>query len=202
MSPPSTLPRTSELLAGLANGSHGELIPFGRLLEGFGRRGFGVLLLAVTLPTFIPLPVGVGAVTGSLMALIGLQMLLMLHQPWLPKAVRRRGMRRETYARFLRRIRPWLERVERISRPRLTMLSERRIANVVTGTLVLANGLLLSLPIPFTNYGFGILMLLFSMAVIERDGAMMLVAWTLGTASVVAALLLSEQVWQLVTGWL
>lgn len=200
--PPDSLPRTSELLADLANGGDGDLIPFGRLLEGFGRRGFGVLLLAVTLPTFIPLPVGVGAVTGPLIALVGLQMLLMLDQPWLPKAVRRRGMQRDTYARFLRRTRPWLERVERISCPRLTGFSERRIANVVTGALVLANGLLLSLPIPFTNYPFGVLMLLFSMAVIERDGAMMLVAWVLGTASVVAALLLSEQAWELVTGWL
>lgn len=201
MPPPAPLPRTSELLASLANGTDDDLIPFGRLLEGFGRRGFGVLLLAVTLPTFIPLPVGVGAITGPLIALVGLQMMLMLDQPWLPAALRRRGMRRDTYGRFLARTRPWLRRLERISCPRLTVLSERRIANVVTGALVLANGLLLSLPIPFTNYPFGILMLLFSMAVIERDGVMMLVAWVLGAAAVVAALLLSEQAWELVTGW-
>lgn len=200
--PPTQLPRTSELLADLAKGGDQQLIPFGSLLEGFGRRGFGVLLLAVTLPTFIPLPVGVGAITGPLIALVGLQMLLMLDQPWLPRALRRRGMQRETYARFLARTRPWLERIERISRPRLQGLSERRAANMVTGLLVLLNGLLLALPVPFTNYPFGALMLLFSMAVIERDGAMMLVAWVLGSAAVVAALLLSEQVWELVTGWL
>lgn len=201
MLPPAPLPRTSELLASLANGTEEDLIPFGRLLEGFGRRGFGVLLLAVTLPTFIPLPVGVGGITGPLIALVGLQMMLMLDQPWLPAPLRRRGMRRETYARFLARTRPWLQRLERISCPRLTVLSERRMANVVTGALVLANGLLLSLPIPFTNFPFGILMLLFSMAVIERDGVMMLVAWILGAGAVVAALLLSEQAWELVTGW-
>lgn len=200
--PPDPLPRTSELLDALANGDAGNIIPFGRLLEGFGRRGFGVLLLAVTLPTFIPLPVGVGAVAGVFIVLVGLQMLLLLPQPWLPAMVRRRGMKRETYARFLRRTRPWLQRMERICRPRLTALSERRAANVVTGALVFANGLLLMLPIPFTNYPFGILMLFFSMAVIERDGALMLVSWVLGTATVVAALLLSEQAWALVAGWL
>ena len=72
----------------------------------------------------------------------------------------------------------------------------------MTGLLVMLNGLLLSLPIPFTNYPFGILMLFFSMAIIERDGVMMLAAWILGVAAVVAAVLLSEQVWSMVTGWL
>lgn len=200
--PPSPLPRTSELLAELANGTGNDLIPFGNLLQGFGRRGFGVLLLAVTLPTFIPLPIGIGAVTGPLMALIGLQMLLTMPQPWLPRFVRRRGLRRETYGRFLARARPWLQRLERISTPRMSTLTESRVSNVLTGLLVLLNGLLLSLPIPFTNYPFGFLMLLFSMAVVERDGAMMVVAWILGSGAVVAALLLSEQVWDLVTGWL
>jgi hypothetical protein len=199
---PTPLPRTSELLAQLAEGDTNHLIPFGRLLQGFGRRGFGVLLLAVTLPSFIPLPIGVGAVIGPIMALIGLQMLLMMQQPWLPKFVRRRGLRRESYARFLARTRPWLERLERISCPRMTVLTEARPSHLLTGLLVLLNGILLSLPIPFTNYPFGILMLLFSMAIIERDGAMMLAAWILGTGAVVAALLLSEQVWTLVTGWL
>jgi len=196
------LPRTSELLAQLAEGTGNNLIPFGNLLEGFGRRGFGVLLLAITLPTFIPLPVGVGAVTGPLIALVGLQMLLMLGQPWLPRWIRRRGLRRESYARFLARVGPWLQRLERISRPRLTMFTESRGSHVMTGLLVVLNGVLLSLPIPFTNYPFGILMLFFSMAIIERDGAMMLVAWVLGTGAVVAAVLLSESVWAMVTGWL
>lgn len=199
---PSPLPRTSELLAQLAEGDTNHLIPFGRLLQGFGRRGFGVLLLAVSLPSFIPLPIGVGAVVGPIIALIGLQMLLTMQQPWLPKFVRRRGLRRESYARFLARTRPWLERLERISCPRMTMLTESRPSHLLTGLLVLLNGILLSLPIPFTNYPFGVLMLLFSMAIIERDGAMMLAAWILGTGAVVAALLLSEQVWTLVTGWL
>ena len=195
------LPRTSELLAELADGNGDTLIPFSRLLEGFGRRAFGVLLLAVTLPSFIPFPVGVGAVTGTLMVLVGLQMMLPMEQPWLPRFIRRRGLRRESFARFLVRLKPWLLRVERISRPRLTALSEAAPANFVTGLLVVLNGLLMSLPIPFTNYLFGVLMLLFSMALIERDGVMMIVAWILGAAAVVGALLLSEQAWDMVVRW-
>ena len=45
-------------------------------------------------------------------------------------------------------------------------------------------GVLLSLPIPFTNYLLGGLILLFALALLERDGAMMLVAWGVGIAAV------------------
>lgn len=40
------------------------------------------------------------------------------------------------------------------------------------------------LPIPFTNYLLGGLILLFALALLERDGAMMLVAWGVGIITV------------------
>ena len=46
-------------------------------------------------------------------------------------------------------------------------------------------GLLLALPIPFTNYIFGVLMLAYALALIERDGALMLFNWLAGIAAVV-----------------
>lgn len=196
--------RTSELLADLADGDDGTLIPFSRLLEGFGRRGFGVLLLAATLPSFLPLPIGAGAISGPLIMLLGLQLLLLRNQPWLPGAIRRRGFRRESFSRFLRRTRPWLERLERICRPRLNGLIVSAGAGLFTGLLLVLNGLLLSLPIPFTNYPFGILMVLFAVALIERDGVLMLVAWLIGLGAVIAAFFLSGEALEALrslTGW-
>ena len=46
-------------------------------------------------------------------------------------------------------------------------------------------GVLLALPIPFTNYVFGFLLLLFAFALLERDGALLLVAWIAGSIAVV-----------------
>ena len=47
------------------------------------------------------------------------------------------------------------------------------------------NQQLLALPIPFTNYVFGFLLLLFAFALLERDGALLLVAWIAGSIAVV-----------------
>jgi hypothetical protein len=40
------------------------------------------------------------------------------------------------------------------------------------------------LPIPLTNYLFGALLLLFALALLERDGALLLVAWGAGAIAV------------------
>ena len=68
-------------------------------------------------------------------------------------------------------------------RPRLTGVLDHRLATACTGLLLFLLGLLLSLPIPFTNYVFGGIILLFALALLERDGVLMLVAWIVGVAA-------------------
>ncbi len=60
-------------------------------------------------------------------------------------------------------------------------------------------GVLLALPIPFTNYVFGVLLLLFVFALLERDGVMMLVAWAAGTIAVVVFGFLTGNLVQMVS---
>ena len=71
-----------------------------------------------------------------------------------------------------------------------------------TGVLLICLGLLLALPLPMTNFVFAGTLLLFALALMERDGALMLVLWTLSTAGLVATGLLSEELARLVHGWL
>ena len=68
--------------------------------------------------------------------------------------------------------------------------------------LLICLGLLLALPLPMTNFVFAGTLLLFALALMERDGALMLVLWTLSTAGLVATGLLSEELARLVHGWL
>ena len=62
--------------------------------------------------------------------------------------------------------------------------------------------MLLSLPIPFTNYLLGGLILLFALALLERDGAMMLVAWAVGTITIITTGALSGGLMTIVQPWL
>ena len=171
------------LLDGFTVGDPDELLPLRVLLAGLGRRAFGMLLFIATLPAFIPIPVG-GAISGPLVMLIGLQLLWGRRRPWLPKEVAARGPHRSALLRFYRLILPALTRLERVVRPRLATILHQRAAMLLTGLLLVLLGFLLSLPIPLTNYLFGGLLLLFALALLERDGALLLVAWAGGAAAV------------------
>src|SRR3546814_8604848 len=122
--------------------------------------------------------------SGPLAILIGLQLRAGRRSPWLPKFSARRGPHRHAMARFERMLSPWLGRLERLVKPRLSLLLDHRVAGMLSGLLLVLLGLLLALPIPFTNYIFGSLLLLFALALLERDGALMIVAWVLGGVAV------------------
>lgn len=171
---------TRALLDGFAAGDPGDVVRFGDVFAGLGRRSFGMLLFVSTLPAFIPIPGFAGAASGPLVILIGLQLLVGRREPWLPRFIAMRGPHRSTMARFRDRIAPWLTRLERVVRPRLAALLDGRLASAFTGLLLVLLGILLLLPIPLTNYLFAATLLLFAFALIERDGRLMAVAWVAG----------------------
>lgn len=175
---------TRAILDALLEGDPAQLLHFDQLLDGLGRRAFGMLLFVAALPAFIPIPVG-GALSGPLIMLVAAQLLVGMGHPWLPGFIARRGPKRQALARFERIVDPWLGRLERVVRPRLTVVLDHPLASAFTGLLLLLLGLLLALPIPLTNYLLGGLILLYALALLERDGALMLVAWALGIAALV-----------------
>lgn len=192
---------TRALLDSFAAGDPNEVLRLGELLGGLGRRAFGMLLFIATLPAFIPIPIG-GAISGPLVVLIGAQLLGGMRRPWLPRFLAERGPHRHALARFDRRISPMLARLEKIVRPRLPALLDHRTASMFTGLLLILLGLLLSLPIPLTNYLFGGLLLLFALALLERDGALMAVAWGTGAIAVAVFGVLSGNLATLGADWI
>ena len=176
---------TVALLDGFASGDPDDVLRLGDLLKDFGPAAFGMLLFLGVLPAFIPVPGVGGAVGGPVVVLVGAQLLLGMRKLWLPRFLADRGPHRGTMMRFRQRLAPWLRRLEKLVRPRMAAFLDNRIALSFTGLLVVLLGLLLALPIPFTNYVFGVLLLLFALALLERDGALLLVAWIVGGVAVV-----------------
>jgi hypothetical protein len=192
---------TRAILDGLLDGDATQTLTFNELLSGLGKRAFGMLLFVAALPAFIPIPVG-GALSGPLVMLIAVQLLVGLRRPWLPGFIARRGPKRQALSRFDRIVDPWLKRLERVVQPRLSGILDQRMASACTGLLLLLLGLLLSLPIPFTNYVLGGIILLFALALLERDGALMLVAWGIGAAALVTTGALSGGLLAALQPWL
>ncbi|MDF4024916.1 exopolysaccharide biosynthesis protein [Luteibacter sp. PPL201] len=178
--------KTAALLRAAALAAPGERISVDDLLEPLRQRAFGVLLLLLAIPNAIPVPLGIGGVMGVLVAGLGLEMLVGLEHPWVPGFLRRRTMSRAGLLRFLDRIEPMSRRLETICKPRLQRLT-RRPFTFVSGAIMLLIGLLLALPIPFTNYVFGGMLIVFAFAWVERDGGLLLAVWITTVAIAVAS---------------
>ena len=88
----------------------------------------------------------------------------------------------------------WLDRIERLTRPRNLMMFQHPVAHAFTGFMLVVLGILLSLPLPLTNYPFGLVLLAYAFALIERDGRLMMVAWALGLLEIAVVVGFSRQV--------
>lgn len=193
---------TRELLAAMSLGDPGDQLRLRDLLTGLGKRVFGMMLFVATLPAFIPVPGVGGAIGGPLVVLVGVQLLLGLREPWLPRFLAERGPHRRAVQRFEHVLEPWFRRLERVSRPRLSGVLDHRAATMFTGLLLVLLGVLLALPIPFTNYVFGLLLLAFALGLLERDGALLIGAWVAGVIAIAVFGVLSGALAAAATEWL
>jgi hypothetical protein len=192
--------RTAELLRTALDSTSGDTVTLGEFLDTIGERAFGFVILILALPNFIPVPIGVGGVMGVLVIFIGLQMLAGMEHPWLLKKLRDRGVARSSVEKFVKRLTPVLRWLERICRPRFENLTEHP-GHRVTGLLLVLVGVALALPIPFTNYVFGLLLVVYAVALIERDGIALIVAWIASAGVAVALLSLSHAAFETIRGW-
>jgi hypothetical protein len=183
--------KTAALLRAALLSTPGERITVEQLLDPLERRAFGFLLLLLAIPNFIPVPVGIGGIMGVLVVALGLEMLIGLEHPWIPGFLRRRTMSREGLLRFLDRIVPITRRLEKVCKPRMQRLT-RRPFTFVSGAIMILVGILLALPIPFTNYVFGGMLIAFAFALVERDGALLLAVWATTLAIVIASASFSQ----------
>jgi hypothetical protein len=190
--------RATRLLADTLAEHPGETIHLDALLRPLRNRAFGCVLLLLAVPNFIPVPLGIGGVMGTLIVGLSLQMMIGLEQPWIPRRIRQRPLRRSTVRKFLDRTLPILKKLERLCQPRLEVLT-RRPFSFVTGLLLTLLGVLLALPIPFTNYLFGVMMLAYAIALIERDGALLAGLWVASIVVLVLAFAFSNVVFAAVT---
>jgi hypothetical protein len=192
---------TRVLVDRLAHGDPDGVITLGDLLDQFSERSFGMFLMLALIPNFLPIPVGVGAISGALIVLIGVQLLFHVQHPWLPRWLARREIHRSTLVGFRNHLDKWLGRIERLVKPRALGVLDHPVGHAFSGLMLVALGAILALPILGTNWLFGMLLLGYSFALIERDGRLMLLCWALGLAEIVTVVFFSAQLiaW---TAWL
>ena len=178
--PPAGEPRFAGLLSRIAAEAEGERTTIGALADAFGQRGHGALLILLGLPNLLPLPVpALSLLTGLPLLVLTAQIALGRPVPWFPARLRDRSLPTADLRRIAGAVATQVARLDRIVRPRWSVLTTgpaRRVVGAFTVVLALA----LFLPLPFGNALPGLALALTGLALLERDGAALLVAVVVG----------------------
>lgn len=165
--PPGKLP-LSVVLRILASDLNRERISVSDLLSALGDRALGALMFVFAIPNVLPTPPGTSTVLGAPLIFLAAQVAFG-RSPWLPAIISQRSMSREDFHVLIRRIAPWLERAEKLLKPRASVLAMPPMEYLV-GLICLLLALVLVLPIPLGNMLPALAISLMALGLLERDG--------------------------------
>ena len=155
----------------------------GELVNAFGERGFGALMLFFGLLNIaIGIIPGTTTILGAPLLLMGLQLIIRMDQLWLPRWALKRWIERAAYRNGVEKVLPRVRVVERLSRPRLPAMTSE-VSEVLIGIATVLMALILILPIWGGNLVPALIISTFGFGLMQRDGLVVLVGW-LGVAGV------------------
>jgi hypothetical protein len=138
-------------------------------------RAWGGLLFIFAAINCLPLPPGTSAFFALPILIVSAQMVIGRGSPWFPKRLDRRGVTKQELQRLISKI-GWLEaRVERIFKPRLGGLTGPTATRVI-GVVCFFLALVAAIPVPLFHVAPAGAIVLFGLALIYRDGALVIAA--------------------------
>lgn len=173
----------------------------GEVVNAFGERAFGALLLLFGLLNALPLPPGATAVLGIPLLLLSIQLVLRTDQLWLPKWALKRSIDRAGYRKSAARVAKPIRMVERLSRPRLLVLTGA-VSELAIGLVCTLLAVIVMLPLWSTNMFPAFIIAVFGFGMMQRDGVAVILGW-LGAAGYALFLVLAWKIIKglLVTAW-
>ena len=176
----------STALAGLLAREHSAAgLTLGEVFQRIGDRGFGLLLIVLSLPSALPIPAaGYSTPFGIIIAVLALQMLAGRTSPWIPERAARTKLHGKFIDVMLGFFTKFFSKVEFLIRPRLTWVGSRP-GRAFLGLLVLIMAGLMILPIPLTNTFPAFVIFLTGIGLTEEDGLFSIFAGVLGVLSTV-----------------
>ena len=178
----------SELLEDLIDTFPGETVSVGELIDRLDSRAHGMLLLVLALPMCVPNVPGISTIFGVLMLAPALQMVFGSRRLMVPNRVREWRVSGDALRRTFLMAIPTLKRVEYLIKPRWSRLT-RFPATILVGLQTLLMAFVLILPIPFANWPPGMTVAMTALALLQRDGLLMLITIPAAIASVASVYL-------------
>lgn len=176
--------RTSDVLARFRADLPGERVSLGDLIQALGDRSLGTILLALSLPTVAPVPLGVSCLFDLPILLYSAQLAFGTRGARLPDWILNRSVGRRMAERMIDAAMPRLTGIERMLKPRYPRLAHLD-SNRWFGLLLLILTLTCIVPLPLTGWLPGFALVLISLGLIERDGGAIGVGLLLTVAALI-----------------
>ncbi len=159
-----------------------DKISIADLLEAVHERGFGMLILILSIPMALPVPVppGINILLASPLILLTAQQAIGRHTIWLPKWMLGKTIKRTKLSSMIKTIIPWSRRLEKLTKPRLEFITLGMFSRLI-GILGMIMALAICIPLPLTNTVPSLGIALMSVGVIMRDGLAVLSGAIIGT---------------------
>ena len=155
-------------------------ITIGKFIDIISHRGFGVVLLLLSLPAALPFPaVGYAIPFGLLIILFGFQVLVGRNSPWLPYRICQKQIPSGFIAFISEKGVPFLKRVERWSGQRMEFMTQRPFG-IILGVIILLKGIIMVIPIPFTNTLPALVVFILGLGLASDDGLFVLLGLVAG----------------------
>ena len=184
--PPRPLP-LSQRLAQIVAEDGPDRLSFTELAKQLHARAWGGLLVIFAAINVIPLPPGASIFFAIPLIIVTTQMAFGRASPWFPARIDRRGVTKHDLSRLIEKM-EWLEvRVERMFRPRLAVLTGPTASRLI-GIVCFVLALLTTLPI--VHVAPAAVIVLFGLALIYRDGVLVIAAAVAGLVGAATAIFL------------
>jgi hypothetical protein len=178
--------RTSDVILSLIEGTYKGDVTLRSMIERLGERTFGVLLIVMAAFNVIPF---VSILTGPIISIIGIQMIIGATKIKLPLFVLDWKLSAIKVRQSLLIMEPKIRKIEKFIRPRWTF-TEAPIFDRLNGIIIAALGAVIAIPIPFTNFGLALIIIVMGLGLLERDGLVQLLAFLIGVVALIIVYLL------------
>ena len=187
----------SELILSIASAWPAPRITMGELMQAFGMRSYGLLIVLFALPNLLPVYIpGLSPIFGVPLGIVCLQLALGYETPRLPGFLTRRSMRRADLEMIALKAQTWLRRIERFVKPRPSILTGRAAERVI-GAYGAMLALIVIVPLPFTNGPPSLACAIMAIGMMEEDSATILVGILVGLAGAALGISIIGTVWVL-----
>lgn len=165
----------SQRLKQIIDESDAERLSFTDLAAKLQSRAWGGLLFIFAAINVLPLPPGTSVFFAIPLMIVSAQMVLGRSSPWFPARIDRRGVRKIELQRLIAKIQGVEARIERVLKPRLASLTGSAATRVI-GLICFLLALLAAIPIPLFHMAPAAAILIYGLALVYRDGAVVIVA--------------------------